>query len=238
MSDSSDGTYTPLPVKTIEEAARNLVNAIADMVHATIVARAAAVAEAQAGVSVKPTEAVEEVNDQSEVRSLEYNADDRAKDEEDIEREEREEMERQAREEAEARAEREREEAEERAAQEAIEQAALAAVDRRVPNGQRVSLAGQGRGRTYGEGALPQGQFYIRGAKISFPDSLRTAIATIFREEPAVESLFDLTLDGDQTVMYRAVRGAGSRQIILTCNRFRQEIVMTMDDLAEEEVPM
>jgi len=220
MSDKPDEQKTTL---SIEEAARNLVNAIADCIHSTLQARDAILAEK---VRQTPQEGTVEVT-----QSEEYNTEDAQAQKEYEEREERTRA---------AIAAREREEAEERAAKEAIAQAALEAVERQVPLGTRVSFAGQGRGRTYGEGALPQSQFYIRGAKISFPDSLRTAVATIFRDEPAVETLFDLTLNGDNSVRYRAERQirTDARQIILKCNVFSQEIVMSIDDLAEAELPM
>jgi len=225
MSDKPDEQKTTL---SIEEAARNLVNAIADCIHSTLQARDAILAEK---VRQTPQEGTVEVT-----QSEEYNTEDaQAQKEYYEELEERTRATRRA-----AIAAREREEAEERAAKEAIAQAALEAVERQVPLGTRVSFAGQGRGRTYGEGALPQSQFYIRGAKISFPDSLRTAVATIFRDEPAVETLFDLTLNGDNSVRYRAERQirTDARQIILKCNVFSQEIVMSIDDLAEAELPM
>ena len=208
----------PTASLSLEDACKNLVNAIAQCVHSALALRDASDKARQ------PPEACDSVNIEAENEAAaQVDAEARAA--------------REREEEEEARAAREREEAAEREAAETADREAVEAVDRRVPVGERVSLLCSGRGRTSGPNALPQGQFNIR-SKITHPDSLRTAIATVFREEPAVEELSRIVVGNSPDVYYDARRGPESRQIILTGNRLRQEIVMTVDDLAEAEVPL
>jgi len=201
MNDNYDSTR----VLPIEEAARELVNSIATMVHSVIFAKTN-------GPTPAPSEPAPAPEATEEVRSLEYRPEDRAADE--------------------ARALVE--------AQEAAAQAARDIFERRATPGESIRLAGFGRGKTYGERALPQSQFQVRGARYTFPDSLRTALATILREEPAVDELYDITVGDIEDVKYRVVRNRepDGRSLTLTCNKFEGQIAFTVDDLAEVEVAM